>query len=297
MIPDINKKNPNYPFWSLEKRKEYDKTAQLIKEHGHIIKGIRELRLGVSYTIGASNSIGAEFVSFFPLKGEGINVITKIINKLVKLIKNDPEVMKSQIFNNKDLYGLPFGFVILPEKNKQFAESEYACQLQSDALLSDFSSRDHKLILLLFTDKYGKMPWEEGCNNYWPYICPDSLVRISQKILTGKTSNKNRLTIDEDDYFTIVGDVKYPLLVELSPQDLQYGVKIGKEKWMRKFPKGNFDILMNTVISLFKNEVVVTKEGNNYLYFDKQNIPKAFSTDFPNELFMGDAEVKNIIGI
>ena len=63
MIPDI-KKSPNYPFWSLEKRREYDKTAQLIKEHGHIIKGIKELRLGVSYTIGASSSIGAELISF-----------------------------------------------------------------------------------------------------------------------------------------------------------------------------------------------------------------------------------------
>ena len=89
-----------------------------------------------------------------------------------------------------------------------------------------------------------------------------------------KTSNKNRLTIDEDDYFTIVRDVKYPLLVELSPQDLQYGVKIGKEKWMRKFPKGNFDILMNTVISLFKNEVVVTKEGNTNL---SKKVPKTIS--------------------
>ena len=109
-------KNSNYPFWSDEKKKEYDQTSIMVKKHGHVIKGIKDLRLGVAYTIGTSNSIGAEFVSFFPLKGEGINVITKIINKLVELIKNDPKVMKSQIFNNKDLYGLPFGFVILPEK-------------------------------------------------------------------------------------------------------------------------------------------------------------------------------------
>ena len=62
MIPDI-KKNPNYPFWSLEKRREYDKTAKLIKEHGHIIKGIR-ITISI-YTIGASSSIGAELISFF----------------------------------------------------------------------------------------------------------------------------------------------------------------------------------------------------------------------------------------
>ncbi len=268
----------------------------MVKKHGHVIKGIKDLRLGVAYTIGVSNSIGAEFISFFPLKGDGLNIISKIINKLVKLIKSDPEVMKSQFFNNQDLYELPFCFVILPGKNKQFAELEFACQLQSDALLSDFSSKDHELVLLLFTDKYGKMPWEEDCDNYWPYICPDSLVTISQKILTGETANKNILNIDNDDYFTIIRDVKYPLLVELSPRDLQIGVKIGKEKWMRKYPEGNFDVLINTVTSLFKNEVVVTKEGNNYLYFDKENIPTAFSTDFPNELFIGDVEVKNIIG-
>ena len=98
----------------------------MVKKHGHVIKGIKDLRLGVAYTIGASNSIGAEFVSFFPLKGDGINVITKIINKLVELIKNDPKLMKSQIFNNKDLYGLPFGFVILLKTNNLQSRNMHA---------------------------------------------------------------------------------------------------------------------------------------------------------------------------
>ena len=52
---------------------------------------------------------------------------------------------------------------------------------------------------------------------------------------------------------------------------------------------------MNTVISLFKNEVVV-QEGNNYLYFDKQNIP----TELPQisqMSFLWVMLMKNIIGI
>ena len=92
--------------------------------------------------------------------------------------------------------------------------------MQSDALLSDFSSKT--MVNTSFViDKYGKMPWEEVVIIIGLYL-PDSLVTISQEILTGKASSKNS-ALDEDDYFTIIRDVKYPLLVELSPQDLQYG--------------------------------------------------------------------------
>ena len=295
MIPDKIKKNPNYPFWSLEKKQEYDKTAELIKEHGHVIKGIKELRLGVAYTVGASNSIGAEFISFFPLSGKGFSVIGKIINNLIKLIQNKPQIMKSQIFTDETIYELPFGFIILPEKEKIHAQSEYECQLQRDALLSDFSTDNHDLILLLFSDKYGKMPWEEDCGNFWPSICPRSLVDLSQKVLTGESNFEDRMKKDDDAYYTTIRNVRYPLLVELSPEDLQNGVKLGEKRWMEKYPNGNFKLLETTVISLFNNEVVVTQEGNKFFYFDKNNIPDPFVDDFPNELFIPDGEVRKII--
>ena len=48
----------------------------MVKKHGHVIKGIKDLRLGVAYTIGASNSIGAEFVSF--TKGDGLMSLLKL---------------------------------------------------------------------------------------------------------------------------------------------------------------------------------------------------------------------------
>ena len=295
MILDKNKKNRNYPFWSLEKKQEYDKTAKLIKEHGHIIKGIKELRLGVTYTVGASNSIGAEFISFFPLSGKGFSVIGKIINKLIKLIQNKSQIMKSQIFTDKTIYELPFGFVILPEKEKLYAESEYACQLQRDALLSDFSTDNHNLILLLFSDKYGKMPWEEDCDNFWPRICPRSLVDLSQKLLIGESDFEDKMKKDDDAYFTTIRNVRYPLLVELSPRDLQDGFKLGHKEWLKIYPNGNFELLKSTVESLYENEVVVTSEGNNFFYFDKNNIPDPFINDFPNELFIPDNKVKNIL--
>ena len=61
--------HPNYNQWPAEIQDQYDKTAELIKKNGHTIKGIKDQRLGLAYTLGASFSTGAEFLSFFPLGG------------------------------------------------------------------------------------------------------------------------------------------------------------------------------------------------------------------------------------
>jgi hypothetical protein len=34
--------------------------------------------------------------------------------------------LKSQIFSDQNLYELPFGFVVLPEKEKKYVKEEYA---------------------------------------------------------------------------------------------------------------------------------------------------------------------------
>ena len=162
-------------------------------------------------------------------------------------------------------------------------------------MLSEFSTENHKLILILFSDKNGKMPWEEDCDNFWQRICPSLLVDLSQKILTGESDFEEKIKKDDDAYYTIIRDVKYPLLVELSPEDLQDAVKLGEKRWIEKYPNGNFKLLETTVISLFNNEVVVTQEGKLFFYFDKSNIPNPFVEDFPNELFIPDDKVKKMI--
>ena len=41
--------HPNYDQWPPDVRDHYDKTFQAIKKHGHVIKGINDIRLGLAY--------------------------------------------------------------------------------------------------------------------------------------------------------------------------------------------------------------------------------------------------------
>jgi len=94
------------------------------------------------------------------------------------------------------------------------------------------------------------------------------------------------------DYYTTVRGVRYPMLAAISPQDMIEGYEIGVEEWSARFPKGNYELLLSTLTSLFKNEVVVTRAGNNFMYFDINNIPESFAEDFPNTLFDPDDKTR-----
>ena len=95
------------------------------------------------------------------------------------------------------------------------------------------------------------------------------------------------------DYYTTVRGVRYPLLAELSPDDMIAGYKMGAEEWTSRYPKGNYELLIATLTSMFKKEVVVTREGNNFIYFDINNIPESFAEDFPNDLFNPDDKTRS----
>ena len=95
------------------------------------------------------------------------------------------------------------------------------------------------------------------------------------------------------DYYTTVRGVRYPLLAELSPQDMIEAYEMGSKEWLSKFPKGNYELLLATLTSLFENEVVVTHAGNNFMYFDINNIPESFAEDFPNALFDPDDKTRS----
>ena len=283
--------HPNYSHWTADVQDQYDKTAKMIKKHGHTIKGIKDLRL--AYTLGASFGIGAEFFSFFPLGGEGLPTIGGIMNRIIGLVQDGDLTLTSQILNNESVYYLPIGMVVLTDDIKDMAESEWAGQLQRDAFLAEFSTDDHQLFLLLASDKDGNMPWEPECGNYWPDICPRPLVSLAQEILTGDDDFLERMNKEDDDYYTTVRGVRYPLLAELSPDDMIAGYKMGAEEWTSRYPKGNYELLIATLTSMFKKEVVVTREGNNFIYFDINNIPESFAEDFPNDLFNPDDKTRS----
>ena len=118
------------------------------------------------------------------------------------------------------------------------------------------------MFILLASDKNGKLPWEPECENYWPNICPSPLVSIAQEVLTGGDDFLMRKNKKEDDDYTTVRGVRYPLLAELSPQDMIEGYEMGVEEWTSQFPKGNYEMLLSTLTSLFKKEVVVTRVMN-----------------------------------
>ena len=68
------------------------------------------------------------------------------------------------------------------------------------------------------------------------------------------------------DYYTTVRGVRYPLLAAISPADMIEAYEMGAEEWTSRFPKGNYELLHSTLTSLFENEVVVTRAGNNFTF-------------------------------
>ena len=96
------------------------------------------------------------------------------------------------------------------------------------------------------------------------------------------------------DYYTTVRAVRYPMLVAISPADMIKAYEMGSKEWLLKFPKGNYELLLSTLTSLFENEVVVTRVGNNFMYFDINNISEGFEEDFPNDLFDPDDKTKSL---
>ena len=95
------------------------------------------------------------------------------------------------------------------------------------------------------------------------------------------------------DYYTTVRGVRYPMSAAISPQDMIKAYEMGVKEWSARFPKGNYELLLATLTSLFKNEVVVTRAGNNFMYFDINNIPESFAEDFPNDLFNPDDKTRS----
>ena len=213
-------KHHNYEHWSSEKKEWYDKVSRLIEKHGHTILGTVDgkgnLERPFAYSMGASFSIGAEIVCFFPLKGKGLEIVSGFINKVISALKMKNLNIESQIINDENIYYLPLAMVVMDEEEKEMVESVWPQQLLRDSLLSEYSTDDHKLIVLIATDKDGLFPWDPGCSSYWPDMCPHPITATAQIELTGDdsllTELEDRLvtekSMDEKDWQYFPPDLK-----------------------------------------------------------------------------------------
>ena len=184
--------NPNLEKVPAEMQNFYNKIVKKIKKNGHTILGTVDgkgnLKRPFAYTIGASYKVGAEFLSFFPIKGKGITTISKIMDRIIELIQKGDMNLKSQIIKEANVYSLPIAMLVLDNEIKKMVESTWPQQLQRDAFLSEFSTDDHQLVTLIASDKNGNLPWEPMCGSYWPEICPKPLVATAQEIFSGNNS-------------------------------------------------------------------------------------------------------------
>ena len=178
----------------------YDKTKEDINKHGHSIKGVVDgkghLERPLAYSIGASLTTGYEFVSFFPIKNKGLSIVARVINKIIDLIKYNKFEVGSKIINDEDIYYLPVVMYVLKDFEKEAVESNWARQLERDGFLSEFSTDNHQLVCLMFTDKNGNLPWDSKCENFWPDICPLPFLASAEYEITG---NDNLMRKAEDD--------------------------------------------------------------------------------------------------
>jgi len=164
--------------------KQLNTIRSTIKEKGHAICGVVDgkghLERPFVYSIGVSPSLGVEFICFFPIKGKGLPIISGIINRIVKSIKKKEINLTHQIINNDTIYQLPIAMLLLDEDIKKDIESIWARQLERNGSLAEYSTDEHKLVLLICTDKNGVFPWEKNCEGYWNQMCPPPFAAIAE---------------------------------------------------------------------------------------------------------------------
>ena len=188
----MNKKPSNNEILDFYKR-----TKEKIDKFGYTLIGTIDgkdaLERPLAYTIGLSNTTNYEILTFFPVKQRKNDPGMKIVADVIKNIINNNIKFENKIINDEKIYYLPIAMLVLDESTKNDIEKVWAGQLTRDAVLSEFSKDKHKLALLIFTDKNGKLPWEDDCESYWPQICPPPFVAMAQLAITGNDSLLSKL--------------------------------------------------------------------------------------------------------
>lgn len=178
----------------------YKNLKKNIDKYGFTVSGTVDgegaLERPFAHTFGFSFISGYELICFFPLKAEGLSVVGGFLNKIVESVKLNEISITDQIINKESIYYLPLAMHVLDVETQKDVERVWAKQLERDGAFSELSTDNHKLALIIATDKNGNFPWEEGCESYWPQMCPPPLVAMAQMAILGEDTLLSKLEVD-----------------------------------------------------------------------------------------------------
>jgi len=178
----------------------YKNLKKNIDKYGFTVSGTVDgegaLERPFAHTFGFSFISGYELICFFPLKAEGLSVVGGFLNKIVESVKLNEISITDQIINKESIYYLPLAMHVLDVETQKDVERVWAKQLERDGAFSELSTDNHKLALIIATDKNGNFPWEEGCESYWPQMCPPPLVAMAQMEIFGQDTLLSKLEVD-----------------------------------------------------------------------------------------------------
>lgn len=178
----------------------YKNLKKNIDKYGFTVSGTVDgegaLERPFAHTFGFSFISGYELICFFPIKNEGLSVVGGFLNKIVESVKLNEISITDQIINKESIYYLPLAMHVLDDETQKDVERVWAKQLERDGAFSELSTDNHKLALIIATDKNGNFPWEEGCESYWPQMCPPPLVAMAQMEIFGQDTLLSKLEVD-----------------------------------------------------------------------------------------------------
>lgn len=178
----------------------YKNLKKNIDKYGFTVSGTVDgegaLERPFAHTFGFSFISGYELICFFPIKNEGLSVVGGFLNKIVESVKMNEISITDQIINKESIYYLPLAMHVLDDETQKDVERVWAKQLERDGAFSELSTDNHKLALIIATDKNGNFPWEEGCESYWPQMCPPPLVAMAQMEIFGQDTLLSKLEVD-----------------------------------------------------------------------------------------------------
>tara|TARA_B100000579_G_scaffold271267_1_gene224010 strand:- start:1633 stop:2247 length:615 start_codon:yes stop_codon:yes gene_type:complete len=191
MKRDITDKDVIETYKNLKKR---------IDKYGFTVSGTIDgegaLERPFAHTFSFSFISGYELICFFPIKNEGLSMVGGFLNKIVESVKSNELSIIDQIIEKESIYYLPLAMHVLDNETQKDVERVWAKQLERDGAFSELSTDNHRLALIIATDKNGNFPWEEDCESYWPQMCPPPLAAMAQMAILGEDTLLSKLEVD-----------------------------------------------------------------------------------------------------
>ena len=178
----------------------FNKIKEKIDKFGHTTSGTVDgkgaLERPFAHTFGFSLSSGYELICFFPIKNKGLAVVSNIFNDIIDGVKSNTLQISDQIINDKSVYYLPLAMHVFDQDTQKDVEKVWAKQLERDGAFSELSTDNHKLVLIIATDKKGNFPWQDACESYWPQMCPPPLAAMAQMTILEEDTLLSKLEVD-----------------------------------------------------------------------------------------------------